>query len=67
MSQLKKVSLMVSAAVKKNGEDRVQTENERADAVREIGNIIHPSVPVSNDEVWKIVSFTLSQYNINRH
>ena len=48
---MKKISTLISDAQKKNAEDRVQAESERADAVREIGNIVHESVPVSKTEV----------------
>ena len=38
-------------SIKRCNEERVQCEAERTDALKEIGNILHESVPVSNDEV----------------
>lgn len=49
--QLKKVRALVDEAVQQNDLDLQQTEKERNGALREIGNHLHESVPVSNDEV----------------
>lgn len=51
MTQIKKVRLLVDEAVQKSDIDRLKFENERFEYLREIGNILHPSVPISNDEV----------------
>ncbi|XP_021914343.1 serine--tRNA ligase, cytoplasmic isoform X3 [Zootermopsis nevadensis] len=48
--QLKKVRALVDEAVQQNDLDLQQTEKERNGALREIGNHLHESVPVSNDE-----------------
>lgn len=38
-------------AVQKSDSERVKLEEERFQYLREIGNLLHPSVPISNDEV----------------
>ena len=42
---------LVDAAIAKNNEDRVRTEEERGESVKEIGNMLHESCIISNDEV----------------
>lgn len=51
VTQIKKVRLLVDEAVQKSDTDRLKFESERFEYLREIGNILHPSVPISNDEV----------------
>jgi seryl-tRNA synthetase len=51
VTQLKKVRVLVDEAVEQNDLDLQRTEKERNNALREIGNHLHDSVPVSNDEV----------------
>lgn len=51
MKQLKKVSLAVDDAIKTCNNTRLELETERSEALKEIGNMVHESVPVSNDEV----------------
>lgn len=38
-------------AVEKSDSERIKLEAERFEYLREIGNLLHPSVPISNDEV----------------
>ena len=49
--QLKKVRSLIDEAIVKNNEDLIKFESERDACLREMGNWLHPSVPVSNDEV----------------
>lgn len=42
---------MVDEAVQRSDSERQKFESERFEYLREIGNILHPSVPISNDEV----------------
>ena len=42
---------MVDEAVEKTDSERLKLEAERFEYLREIGNLLHPSVPISNDEV----------------
>ncbi|XP_014845565.1 PREDICTED: serine--tRNA ligase, cytoplasmic [Poecilia mexicana] len=51
VTQIKKVRLLVDEAVEKTDRERMKLEAERFEYLREIGNLLHPSVPVSNDEV----------------
>ncbi|KAK1898317.1 Serine--tRNA ligase cytoplasmic [Dissostichus eleginoides] len=50
VTQIKKVRLLVDEAVEKADVQRIKLEAERFDYLREIGNLLHPSVPISNDE-----------------
>lgn len=49
--QLKKLSQVIDDRMKKANEERALTETARDNIVKEIGNMLHESVPVSNDEV----------------
>ena len=51
VTQIKKVRLLVDEAVEKADVQRIKLEAERFDYLREIGNLLHPTVPISNDEV----------------
>ena len=51
VSQIKKVRLLIDEAILKCDAERVRLEAERFENLREIGNLLHPSVPISNDEV----------------
>lgn len=51
VTQIKKVRLLIDEAIQKSDSDRLQLEGERFEYLREIGNLLHPSVPISNDEV----------------
>ena len=51
VTQIKKVRLLVDEAVEKCDAERAQLEAVRFEYLREIGNLLHPSVPISNDEV----------------
>uniref|UniRef100_A0AAX7TRA3 Serine--tRNA ligase, cytoplasmic n=1 Tax=Astatotilapia calliptera TaxID=8154 RepID=A0AAX7TRA3_ASTCA len=50
VTQIKKVRLLVDEAIEKMDSERVKLEAERFEYLREIGNLLHPSVPISNDE-----------------
>ena len=51
MKQIKKVVALVEAANDKCSEERKQVEVARTQSLVMIGNLVHPSVPISNDEV----------------
>ncbi len=51
VTQLKKVRALIDEAMVKNNEDLTTHEKTRDDLLRELGNWLHPSVPVSNNEV----------------
>jgi len=52
VTQIKKVRVMVDGDIEKCDKKLQELETIRMNNLREIGNILHDSVPVSNDEVW---------------
>lgn len=51
VSQIKKIRLLIDEAIMECDSERLRLEAERFESLREIGNLLHPSVPISNDEV----------------
>ena len=51
VNQIKKVRLMMDSEMDRNSQALAVTEASRNAALREIGNTLDPSVPISNDEV----------------
>ncbi|XP_015682547.2 serine--tRNA ligase, cytoplasmic [Protobothrops mucrosquamatus] len=62
VSQIKKIRLLIDEAVLKCDEERLKLEAERFENLREIGNLLHPSVPISNDEVGAIFMPCMQTY-----
>ncbi|NWX15186.1 SYSC protein, partial [Aegotheles bennettii] len=50
VSQIKKVRVLIDQAGLECDAERARLEAERFESLREIGNLLHPSVPISNDE-----------------
>lgn len=50
INQIKKVRCLIDEAIVKNENDLVDCENARNSALREVGNHLHESVPVSDNE-----------------
>lgn len=50
VNQIKKVRTLIDEAIVENEKNLVAVESVRNSALREVGNHLHPSVPVSNDE-----------------
>jgi len=50
INQIKKIRLLMDKAVEENIKKLAETEKERNDALRELGNHLHPSCVVSNNE-----------------
>ncbi|CAB4058565.1 SARS [Lepeophtheirus salmonis] len=48
--QIKKIRVLIDEAMVKNNELLAQLAKKRDDSLRELGNWLHPSVPISNDE-----------------
>ena len=76
MKQIKKLVSLVEAANDKCSEERKQVEAMRTENLVMIGNLVHPSVPISNDEVClsecTSVNSTVSHklkylWNVNDH
>lgn len=51
--------MLVDEAVEKTDSERIKLEAERFEYLREIGNLLHPSVPISNDEVRGLIQADL--------
>ena len=51
IKQLKRVSLLIDTEIEKTKEKVIKIENDRNHALHDIGNLVHHSVPVSNNEV----------------
>ncbi len=64
IKQIKRVSLLIDTEIERTKENLVKIENERNSTLHEIGNIVHESVPVSNNEVKKkgIIYFLLKDF-----
>ncbi|XP_065845207.1 serine--tRNA ligase, cytoplasmic-like [Oscarella lobularis] len=50
VKQIKKVGDLIEEAQTKCEEDRIDCEKKRNDVVKTIGNLVHDSVPISDDE-----------------
>ena len=50
VSQIKKARLLINEAILKCDVERIKLEAEQFEKLHEIGNLLHPSVPISNDE-----------------
>jgi seryl-tRNA synthetase len=55
IKQIKRVSLFIDTEIEKTKENLIRIENERNSTLHEIGNLVHESVPVSNDEVKEFI------------
>lgn len=49
--QIKRASILIDAEMKQTEKNFVETNDQRNSTMREVGNLVHQSVPVSNDEV----------------
>lgn len=49
--QIKRVSILIDTEIERTQGDFVRIDNERNSSLREVGNLVHQSVPVSDDEV----------------
>jgi len=50
IKQIKRVSLLIDTEIEKTKEKLIKIEHDRNSTLREIGNIVHHSVPVSDNE-----------------
>jgi seryl-tRNA synthetase len=50
IKQIKRVSLLIDTEIENTKEKLIKIENDRNSALHEIGNIVHQSVPISNNE-----------------
>lgn len=50
VTQIKRIRVLIDEAIQRNDESLKTTESERNGALREVGNHLHESVPVNDDE-----------------
>ncbi|XP_071993386.1 serine--tRNA ligase, cytoplasmic [Engystomops pustulosus] len=50
VTQIKKVRIIIDEKIAETDVERLRLEAARFECLREIGNLLHPSVPISNDE-----------------
>ena len=58
MQQIKKLQSLIEDASKKCVAEMKECESERDANLTQIGNILHPSVPISNNEVMATQNMT---------
>lgn len=56
--QIKNINKLIDQAIEKNNQQILSTENERNESLKEMGNILHPSVPVTDNEDFNRVERT---------
>ena len=56
IAQLRRLSSLIEDSIRRCNDERLQCETERSEAMFEIGNLVHDSVIVSNDEVSVVYS-----------
>uniref|UniRef100_A0A8C5PBA8 Serine--tRNA ligase, cytoplasmic n=1 Tax=Leptobrachium leishanense TaxID=445787 RepID=A0A8C5PBA8_9ANUR len=50
VTQIKRIKVRIDEAIAATDTERLRLEAERFESLRDIGNLLHPSVPISNDE-----------------
>ena len=58
MNQIKKVGVAIDEHMKQNDAELQQYETDRNEALKEIGNLLHESCIISNDEVGASIKFS---------
>ena len=53
VTQIKKIQSLIEESSDRNKAEMKECEVERYKHLVMIGNILHPSVPISDDEVWR--------------
>lgn len=70
VNQIKRIRSLIDEAIANNAQELAKIEAERNCALREVGNHLHESVPVSNDEEENKVIYTqltlLSNFFLNK-
>ncbi|CAF0728653.1 unnamed protein product [Brachionus calyciflorus] len=56
--QIKNLSKFIDQEIEKTNKDLITVESERNEALKELGNILHPSVPVTDNEDFNRVERT---------
>lgn len=55
VNQIKNAKIMIDVKQKETEKEMVRLEQLRHESLVKIGNLLHPSVPVSNDEVCSLL------------
>uniref|UniRef100_A0A8D8TBG9 serine--tRNA ligase n=2 Tax=Cacopsylla melanoneura TaxID=428564 RepID=A0A8D8TBG9_9HEMI len=66
VTQIKQVRVLIDEAMVQNEKDLTATENERNSALREVGNHLHSSVPLSNDEDENKIERTFGDIEVRK-
>ncbi|KAL1452861.1 hypothetical protein WDU94_007049 [Cyamophila willieti] len=66
VTQIKQVRVLIDEAMVQNEKDLIATEKERNNALREVGNHLHPSVPLSNDEDENKIERTFGDIEVRK-
>ncbi|XP_011498659.1 PREDICTED: serine--tRNA ligase, cytoplasmic [Ceratosolen solmsi marchali] len=66
ITQIKRIRTLIDEAIVSNAQELVVIETERNNALKEIGNHLHDSVPVSNDEKENKVEKTFGDCSVRR-
>ncbi|XP_041984759.1 serine--tRNA ligase, cytoplasmic [Aricia agestis] len=66
VNQIKKVRLLIDDAIVKNEQERIAAEKTRSAALREVGNHLHESVPVDDDEDHNAVERTFGDCTMKK-
>ena len=56
MTQIKKVRALIDEGIVKCNKEVELVEHLRSDKLFQVGNILHESVPISNDEVRSLIT-----------
>ena len=60
VTQIKNIRTLIDGNIAKCNEEVIQVEQQRNEKLFEVGNFLHESVPVSNDEVCNGMEVTYS-------
>lgn len=66
VNQIKKIRSLIDEEIALNESELVKCESERNTALREVGNHLHESVPISNDEDENKVERTFGDCNMKK-
>jgi len=64
--QIKNLTKLIDQEIEKNQKKLLVVESERSDALKELGNILHPSVPVTDNEDFNRVERTFGDCEVKK-
>lgn len=59
MTQIKSIRTLIDGNITECNEEVLKVEQERNEKLFEVGNFLHESVPISNDEVLDLIEFKI--------